>query len=182
PQQALVDQRLQGVELGGTDRLRRLELEASGKYGRPCKQQLLAGGEEPIAPLDRPAQRALPLGCVLCTGRQQVETRAEALEDLFPCQHLHARGCELEREREPVEPLSDLTHCSIGLKAGLELSCALREERRCLVEWERRRRKLLFGRDIEAASARGEDARIESGDNGCHVRDQLFEVVEYEQR
>jgi hypothetical protein len=59
-------------------------------------------------------------GCILRTRRQQVEAATKALEDLSRCEHLHAGGSQLERERKPVEPLSDLTHRSIGLKARLQ--------------------------------------------------------------
>src|SRR5262249_20683735 len=62
-QQALVNQRLQGVELCGANGFRRLELEAPGEHGQPCKQSLLVGSKESIAPLDGPAQGALPLRC-----------------------------------------------------------------------------------------------------------------------
>src|SRR5262249_19887174 len=112
----------------------------------------------------------------------QIEAATEALEDLPRREHLYARGGELERERKPVEPLGDATHRGVGLEAGLELSCALREECRRVFEWERRHRKLLLGRDVEPASAGGEDARVAPRDDARGFREQLLQVVEHEQR
>jgi hypothetical protein len=80
--------------------------------------------------------------------RQQGEAATEALEDLCWCEHLHASGSKLERERKAVEPLCDLTHCRIGLEAGLQLPCTLREECSSVIERKHRHRKLLLGRDI----------------------------------
>ena len=181
PQEVLVDQRLEDIELCGTDGFRRLELEAPGEHGQPRKQGLLTGGEELVAPLDGPAQRSLPLRCVVRAGRQQVQAPTEALEDLVRCEDLHARGSKLERQRKALEALGNLTHCRIGLEVRLQLPCALSEECRCVVERKRRHGELLFGSDIEAASARGEDARIEPEDDVRGVREELLEVVEHKQ-
>src|SRR5262249_58631559 len=117
--------------------VRRLELEARGKRGHASEQSLRVRGEQPVAPIDSPAQRPLSLGRVLRTGRQQVEAATEAVEDLFRCERLHARGSELQRERKPVEPLCDPTYRGIGLEAGLEFSRAFREECGRVVQWER---------------------------------------------
>jgi transposase InsO family protein len=57
----------------------------------------------------------------------------------------------------------------------------LREEPRGVVDRQRRHRKLLLGPDVEAASASGEDARVQPGDDGRGRREQLLEVVEHEQ-
>jgi hypothetical protein len=143
---------------------------------------LLIGREELIAPLDGAAQRALPLRCVVRAGRQQVEATTKALEDLLRCEDLHARGRKLEPKWKTVEAFRNLTDRSIGLEVGLQLPCALREERRCVVERQGRHRKLLLGGDIEAASACGQDARIEPEDDVRGVREELLEVVEHEER
>src|SRR5262249_57477661 len=109
-QQALVDQRLQDIELGGTDGFRGLKLEAPREHGQLRKQPLLVGAEELITPFDGPAHGALSLGCVVHAGPEQLEAATEAFEDLLRCEHLHARGCKLEREWKAVEPLCALTH------------------------------------------------------------------------
>jgi len=87
PQQALVDERLQDVELGGTDRFRRLELEAPREHGQPHEQQLLADGEEatvvgskqargrPVIRIDRRVARGtsleVPRGALAPTGEDE---------------------------------------------------------------------------------------------------------------
>ena len=73
------------------------------------------------------AKGALALRRVVRAGGQDVEAATEAIEDLLGCEHLDASGRKLEREREAVEPLGDLTHRGVGLEAGLQLARALRE-------------------------------------------------------
>ena len=72
-----------------------------------------------VAPRDRGAERPLSFWKVEGAGGEQVEAAPEAREDLLRCQHLHPRGCELERQRQPVEPARDLGACSSGSKSGL---------------------------------------------------------------
>ncbi|HEX6583082.1 MAG TPA: hypothetical protein VF056_05720 [Thermoleophilaceae bacterium] len=181
PEQALIHQRLQDVELGGTDGFGRLEREAPGEHRELCKQPLFVSREELVAPLDGPAQRALALGRVMRAGRQQVEATTEALEDLPRCEHLDASGSKLERERKAVEPLCDLTHRRVRLEAGLQLARALREQNTSVIDRERRHRKLLFSGNIQAAAARGEDARVEPNNDVGGAWEQLLEIVEHEQ-
>ena len=70
PQEALVDQRAQGVEIRLADLLCGLEVEAAGEHGQPAEQPLLLPVEEFVAPVDRPPQRPLTLGSVADTAAQ----------------------------------------------------------------------------------------------------------------
>src|SRR5262249_8653557 len=146
------------------------------------EQPLLVSREEPIAPLDGPAQRALPLGRVVRAGREQIEAATESVKDLSRCEHLHTRGSKLEREGKSVELLSDLTHRRIRLEPRLQLARAQREENRAVVEREHRHRKLLLGGNVHWALARGEDPRIEPDHDVGAAWEKLLEIVEHKQR
>jgi hypothetical protein len=71
-QEALLDERLQGVEVGVSDFLRRVQRAATGKDGEGPKEALLRLGEEVVAPLDGRPKRLLARIGVAATF-QQVE-------------------------------------------------------------------------------------------------------------
>jgi hypothetical protein len=62
--EALVEQGSERVELGLADSLGRVQREAAGEHTEPSEELLLSARAELVAPLDRRAQRALPLGQV----------------------------------------------------------------------------------------------------------------------
>ena len=124
-QEALLDERLQGVEVGFGHLLGGLERAAAGEDGEAGEEPLLLGGEQVVAPLDGGAERLLA-GVGVAAALQEVEALGEALEDLGGRERLRARGGELDRERERVE-----AHAELGdLLAGLELRRARRRGRR----------------------------------------------------
>ncbi len=92
------------------------------------KQALLCRIEQVVAPLDRGAQRALPLGQVAGAAGEQVEALAEPRQDRLRRQELHARSRELERERQPVEParrsLRPRRGCRRRARSSASPSCA----------------------------------------------------------
>ena len=61
-EQALVDERLEQVEVGVADRLGGLRRHAAREDGEPAEQLLLLGVEQLLAPRDRRVERALALG------------------------------------------------------------------------------------------------------------------------
>ena len=73
--------------------------------------------QEVVAPLDRGAQRPVPLGQAGAGLRlQDLEPRAEALEDVARREQLDSRGGELERQREPVQ-----ADAQLGDRVGVQL-------------------------------------------------------------
>ena len=80
-QQALVDERLQGIQVGLCHFLCGLERAAAGKDGEASEEALLRVGDELVAPFDRRPQRLLARVCV-AAGLEQVEPLREPLEDL----------------------------------------------------------------------------------------------------
>src|SRR2546425_4066755 len=60
-QKALLDERLQSIEIGIGDLLSRLERAAAAEDRKPTKEALLVTRQQLVAPFDRRAQRALAL-------------------------------------------------------------------------------------------------------------------------
>ena len=116
-QQALVDERLQRVEVGAADLLRGLQRAAAAEDRKPGEELLLPFVEQLVAPLDRAAERALALGQVSRAAGEEPQPLLEPLEDLRRRERLHARGGQLERERQVVEPPADLGDGLVGLEA-----------------------------------------------------------------
>ena len=79
--EALVDERLQRVEIGTGDVLGGIERAPAAEDGQVCEQVLLVRIEQLVGPLDRRAQRLLARVCVP-PALEHVEPRREALEDL----------------------------------------------------------------------------------------------------
>ncbi|MGI8885491.1 MAG: hypothetical protein ACR2G9_01035, partial [Gaiellaceae bacterium] len=79
--QSLLDQRLEGVEIGTGDLLGGRERAAAGEDREAGKELLLLGREEVVAPLDRRSQRLLTrIG--VAAALQQIEALGETLQDL----------------------------------------------------------------------------------------------------
>ena len=112
--EARVEQRLQRrrhVRARVGDSLDRVEGRATGEDGERAEDVRGRVVEEAVAPVDRRAQRALPLGEVRCAPRQQREALSEPLRGALGAEHPHPRGRELDREREPVERPADPRDC-----------------------------------------------------------------------
>ena len=111
--QRAVDERAERVD--GTllpdppraDRLDRLEGEPRREDPEIRQQAPLVLVEQPRRPLDRRAQRPLPLGQVAARVDQQPQPAVEPLQDAGRRQEPHARRGQLDRERQPVQRLAD---------------------------------------------------------------------------
>src|SRR5581483_662379 len=85
----------------------RAEREAAGEDRRASEQQPLILAEEGVAPVERRAQGPLPRRQVAGAADEQVESPLEPLLDRRQGQRAHARGRQLDRERQAVEPSAD---------------------------------------------------------------------------
>ena len=137
-------------------------------------------GEQVVAPVDRRAQRLLPRVGVAAT-LEQVEALREPLEDLSRRERLGARGRELDRERQLVEPDAELADLPGRFKTG-----ALAEQRHGLGRGERRHSVLDFALDAQELAARHEHVQIGAGVEqrrklGRRL-DHLLQVVEQQEQ
>ena len=106
-EEALLDERLQRVEIGSCDLLRRVQRAAAREDRERSEETLLFLRQEVVAPSDRRPERLLSrLG--VPAAFQQVESLGEALQDLCGRECLRAGGGKLYREREIVEPRAEL--------------------------------------------------------------------------
>ena len=107
------------VEIAVADGLRRLEREASAEHAESTEQLLLLAVEQLVAPLDRRAQRSLPRRRVAGARSEERQPLVEAREQVVRIEQRDARGRELDRERQPVEPLGRSRPTSgVGRKPG----------------------------------------------------------------
>jgi hypothetical protein len=107
-QQAVIDERREGIEHIAANRLRSIEREAAGEHRQPRKERARVVVEEVHAPLDRRAQRALTLGDVARAARQQRESLLEPRENRGRREDRRLRRGELDRQRQAVELAADL--------------------------------------------------------------------------
>jgi hypothetical protein len=86
PHEALHDERLEDVELGVANGLRRAEREAAGEHRQPLEELLLVRPEQLVAPLDRRAQRALACRGVARLAGEERQAPLEPGKKLLPRQ------------------------------------------------------------------------------------------------
>ena len=175
-EQALLDERLQGVEIGAADLLGSLQRGAPREDCEGAEERLLLVGEQVVRPLHRRPQRLLARVGV-ATAPEQVEPLREPAQDLTRGKSLRAGGGELDGQRERVEARAQLA----DLLGRLELR-PLAEERHGVGLGERRHgeldlaphaQQLAAGREHGEVGAGGEERRELAG-GGDHV----LEVVE----
>ena len=103
------------------DRLERVERRAAGERREHCEHVRRRRAEQPDAPVDRRAQRALALGQVRRRPREERERFPEPLSRALDTEDPHARRGQLDREREPVERPGDPHDGGRVLRRELEL-------------------------------------------------------------
>ena len=143
-----------------------------------------------MAPIDRGSQCLLPLGNVDWTGREHLERVVETLEQRFRREEPESGSCELQRERQAVQPLTDGLHGFGVVVRQLEGASAqpraLDEQRNGRREPERRERILAFCGDPKRRPARGDEPQRGAAlDQARHLRSgghDLLEVVQEQER
>ena len=201
----MVDERGEPVEHVTVAAVDGLDLRQPGAPGErrktreqgPCRRI-----EEVVAPLDRAAERALPVGQITGACREEVKGRAQPLQDRLGRKDLDARRGELDGERQAVEPRADLGDGARvrgrDAEVWLDRDCALDEEphrlrlrehlgsRREVGERERRHRELPFAVHTQRRAAGRDDPdvrrRAQQLSNERSSRQELLEVVDDEQR
>jgi hypothetical protein len=108
--EALLDERLQDVELGFGHLLRSVERPAAGEDREPPESLLLLGREQLITPGDRAAQGSLALRQVAGAAREQWQGVLQPRQDLGCRERLDPSGRQLERKRQMVEAAADRQH------------------------------------------------------------------------
>ncbi len=142
-QQRALDEPVEQVEqlvlvhpITGAHGERRVEVRPAGHHRQAFEHQLLALVEQPVGPLDRALERAVALVSAPARTGQEREVVVEAVGDLQRRERAHARGRQLQRERQAVEPAADASHGrgvgGIDAEAPVREPRAVEEHRACL--------------------------------------------------
>ena len=94
-------------EVACADRLGGAELEPAREDAEAAEEDALVGLEEIVAPAERRLERLLPRRRLARPRAKQAEAIVEPRCDRRRGERADAAGCELEREREPIEPEAD---------------------------------------------------------------------------
>ena len=187
PHETLVEERLDGIEVGSGDSFRRNECAAAGEHRQGPEDRLLLLAQEVVRPGDRRLERALALLDVAVARSQELELLGQSLVDRCRRQRTHAGGRELDRERELIDSVADRVHMLVRLKAGAHRRGALDEEHvavACRHWWNLvvalgpKTQALTAGRDNDHVGAAGHELADELG-NPC---DEVLAVVDDDQR
>ena len=114
--EALLDERLERVEVGVAGRFGGLEGAAAVEDGQAGEQLFPVLVEKLVRPCDRRAE-GLMAGLGVSASFEEVEPPAEPIEDLRRGKHGASRSCELDREREIVEAAAELDDRFVGLRS-----------------------------------------------------------------
>ena len=139
--QAVVDQPAQPVEHPGAgDRLGRGQGPGGDQHRQATREALVVGAQQPVAPGDRGAQRALAVGHVHVAGGQ-VELLTRRGQQRVHGQQPQARGRELDRQRDALEPAQQSGDGrgvgTVDLEVGPDQPRPLREQRASVPDRQR---------------------------------------------
>src|SRR3954471_1351480 len=88
-----------------------MEIETVDEHRAPFEHPAFIGRQHVVRPIDRSAQRSVPLGDRVVGTAEQPELLVEALSDLPRTHRAHTRCGKLDGEGNAVEPY---THVAYG--------------------------------------------------------------------
>ena len=106
----MVEHRPRVEFVAGGDLLRAFQIEAADEHAQPAKHRLLGRREQTVAPFERGAQRLVTTQREAMARRQQAQPFAEPRVQAVDAQQRHARGGQLDRQRQAVELPADVDH------------------------------------------------------------------------
>ena len=139
-------------------RLGGLVLAAAGEDGERTEEPLLLGLEQVVRPLDGRPERLLPR--IRVPARlEQVEPLRQPLDELLRREHDGARGGQLERQRQVVQPRAELRD-RVGVpRPPTERRARVRKSSTPSCVRERRDRVHVLALELEPLAARDEQRR-----------------------
>ena len=113
---------VEGIDaVAGRHRLCRLERPPAAEDGQPPQKHALVLGQQLVAPVDGGPQRLLAGHGRAVAAGEEAELVAETVEDLAGGEHVHARGGQLDGQRDAVEAPADVLDDSAVRVARVEL-------------------------------------------------------------
>ena len=158
PDEALVEERRERVEIRVTDLDRGVERAARSEDREIGEEPLLVRPEEIVRPGDRRLERRVTR-IRITDAAQEVEPPADSLEQVLGRQELGARRRKLDGQRQPVEALAERCHSGGCLEATPEGLCSGEEQLDRLVDLERGQVELELSPDPERLSAGDDQAQ-----------------------
>ena len=132
------------IRTAGKDRRGRVDWEQAGQRPEAAEGALFVRVEQLITPGDGRIHRLLAGGKIARAGGREQDVVLEPAEQTLGGQHFDPRRCELERERQCIEPLANRGHGHAvrGREAevGLHIPNAFHEEAHCGSTYEVGRR------------------------------------------
>jgi hypothetical protein len=116
PKEALLDERLQRVEVCIRHVPRGLQRASANEHAQPREEPPFCFGEKLMAPLDRRPERCLA-GVGVAAAPEQVEALGQTLQDLRGRENAGAGSRQLDRQRQVVEAPAELSDGLIGFEA-----------------------------------------------------------------
>ncbi len=179
-QKALLDQRLECIDVGATDRFGDLKRAPADEYRETPEDLLFVGREQVIAPLDRRSEGSLA-GIGVATALEQIKTLRKPRKNLGWGECPRTGRRELDCEREGVQAGAEFG----DFDTRLELR-AVAEERYSLRLVKRKDRVLDLTLHTKELAARNEQNQVGTGEQ--HARElgrrfnHLLEVVEHQEK
>ena len=181
-QQALLDERTEAIEQVDVQLVPRAHLldgvqsGAAQEDGEAPEERPFVIGQQLVAPVDRSAQRLLPLRAIAAAAGEKIQPVAQARQHRLGSEDVDPRRGQLDRQGEAVQPRADLRNGGRILvgDAEVRLDChrpldeqgdrfVLRQRLDRVVTprigcGQRRDRVLTLAVDPQGAAAGGEDA------------------------
>ena len=180
--EALGHERLERPEVGAGHGLGTFGREAAREDAQPPEERSLLLVEQVVAPGDRRVEGLLAGGEVGGAALQQREAALEPLEQRLRLEDAHARGGELDRERQPVEPRADGGDRAVDPDLGAGLLRPLDEQLDGLVLAQRRDVVDALARQLQRGPARDEQPELRACAEQLREhrprREHVLEVVE----
>ena len=164
--------------------------EAAFERGDGAGEPALFGGEELVAPVDRGAQRAMTFAAGAIARHQQREAIRKTGFDVVERESRASSGCELDRQRNPLEPAADPVdrRDRTGRDGRIHPLCARDEQldgftRAVAVQRERGKPKDVLAGEEQRLAARRNDDETGATAQEClreprGLGQQMFRVVE----
>ena len=149
--EVVVDERRERVEIGAADLVGGSERGTRRQRREAAEHALLARRKQVDAPANRLAQRLLARGQVARPAGEQRQPVVQSLAQHARRECAHARGCELDRERQAVDAAADLADVVLVLVRELE-------------RWVQRARALFEQRDRVVLRERADREDALTGD------------------
>ncbi len=188
----------------GKDGDRGVDRKQTWQCAEAAKCALFVGVEELITPGNRRIHRLLPFGEIARTNRREQDVALEPAEQVLDCEHLDPRRCELEGERQCIEPAANCRdrrdvprrEPKVGLYvlhpfqkeaySGSARQIGRRHGLRARFQFERADRIFPLASDTERSPAGNQHSkrrdRCQKIGNEWRGVQHLFEIVEHQHR